>query len=162
MSMPWWFSAKDSCIAEGLGSIPGRATKLPTSRELWPKGNFRTSKVKWFAGPMEKQTEEHRKSDIPRFGTLDSVCTCMPVGVYAHMHTHAQSQPARLLHPWNFSGKNTGARMPFCPSGDLSHLDRLCLLHWQADSLPLTCLGSHGTLDKSLLFPNASICVKWR
>ena len=78
---------------------------------------FIISKVKWFAGPMERQTEEHRKSDIPRCGTLDSMCTCMPVGVYAHVHTHTQSQPTRLLGPWDFSGKNTGAGCHFVLQG---------------------------------------------
>ena len=53
------------------------------------------------------------------------------------------SQPARLLCPWDFPGKNTGV-------GFHSHLQRilptqglnLCLLHWQMDSLPLCHLGS--------------------
>ena len=54
-------------------------------------------------------------------------------------------QPARLLCPWNFSGKKTGAGCHFFLQGILAaqglnpHL--LHLLHWQADSLPLAPLG---------------------
>ena len=50
-------------------------------------------------------------------------------------------QPAKLLCPWNFPGKNTtlGSHILlqgiFPTQGSNSCL--LCLLHWQADSLPL-------------------------
>ena len=47
--------------------------------------------------------------------------------------------PSRLLFPWNFTGKNTGASYHFL--GDLpnqgSNLCLLCVMHWQEDSLPL-------------------------
>ena len=54
--------------------------------------------------------------------------------------------PARLLCPWDFPGKNTGVGCHFLlqgifPTQGLNpHL--LCLLHWQADSLPLSHPGS--------------------
>ena len=54
-------------------------------------------------------------------------------------------QPSRLLCPWNFPGKNTGVwchfllQRIFVTQGLNPHL--LCLLHWQADSLPLSHLG---------------------
>ena len=47
-------------------------------------------------------------------------------------------QPARLLCPWDFPGKNTGVDCHFIlqgifpTQGSNSHL--FCLLHWQADS----------------------------
>ena len=48
-------------------------------------------------------------------------------------------RPARLLCPWNFSGKNTGMGCHFLFQGIFptqgSNL-YLRLLHWQADSLP--------------------------
>ena len=52
-------------------------------------------------------------------------------------------KPTRLLCPWDFSGKNTGV-------GSRSLLQGIfptqglnpCLLHWQADSLPLSHQGS--------------------
>ena len=53
-----------------------------------------------------------------------------------------QLEPAGLLCPWNLPGKNTGMGCHFLlqgifsnPGTGSSHL--LCLLHWQADSLPL-------------------------
>ena len=55
-------------------------------------------------------------------------------------------QPARLLCPWNFLGKNTGVGCHcllqgiFPTQGLNPHL--LHLLHWQADSLPLSHQGS--------------------
>ena len=51
-------------------------------------------------------------------------------------------QTARLLCPWNFPGKNTGAGCLFLLQGIFltqglnSHL--FSLLHWQEDSLPLS------------------------
>ena len=54
--------------------------------------------------------------------------------------------PAKLLCPWNFPGKNTGAGCHIFFQGIfLTQRSKLCLLHllhWQADSLPLGCLGS--------------------
>ena len=54
--------------------------------------------------------------------------------------------PARLLCLWDFSGKNTGVDGHFLllgifPTQGLNP-PLLCLLHWQADSLPLSLLGS--------------------
>ena len=49
--------------------------------------------------------------------------------------------PVRLLCPWDFPGKNTGVGCHFLLQGIFltqgSNLCLLCLLHWQADSLPL-------------------------
>ena len=47
-------------------------------------------------------------------------------------------QPARLLCPWNFPGKNTGVHCHSLLQGIfLAQGLNLSLLHWQADSLPL-------------------------
>ena len=54
--------------------------------------------------------------------------------------------PVRLLCPWDFPGKNTGVGCHFLLQGIFltqgSNLCLLCLLHWQADSLPLGPLGN--------------------
>ena len=47
-------------------------------------------------------------------------------------------QPARLLCPQDSPGKNNGVAISFCRRSNLS---LLCLLHWQAGSLPLATLG---------------------
>ena len=54
--------------------------------------------------------------------------------------------PTRLLCPWNFLGRNTGVGCHFLlqgifPNQGLNHR-LLCLLYWQADSLPLRHMGS--------------------
>ena len=50
----------------------------------------------------------------------------------------------RLLCPLNFPGKNTGVSFLFLLQGIFltqgSNLQLLCLLYWQADSLPLPLL----------------------
>ena len=52
-------------------------------------------------------------------------------------------QPARLLYPWDFTGKNTGVDCHFLLQGIfLTQGSNLCLLHWQEDSLPLSHQGS--------------------
>ena len=51
-------------------------------------------------------------------------------------------QPTKLLCPWDFPGKNTGMGCHFLLQGIFltqeSNPHLLCLLHWQADSLPLS------------------------
>ena len=55
--------------------------------------------------------------------------------------------PTRLPCPWDFPGKNIGVGCHFLFQGIFltqgSHLHLLHVLHWQADSLPLSHLGSH-------------------
>ena len=47
------------------------------------------------------------------------------------------------LSPWDFSGKNTGVGCHILLLGCfLTQGLKLCLLHWQADSLPVNYLGS--------------------
>ena len=59
-------------------------------------------------------------------------------------------QPARLLCPWNFLGKNTGVGCHFLLQGIFpTQRTNPCLwspLHWQAASLPLHHLGSPESL----------------
>ena len=51
--------------------------------------------------------------------------------------------PARLLHPWDFPGKNTGVGSHFLlQSIFLTQRSNVCLLHWQANSLSLSHLRS--------------------
>ena len=55
-------------------------------------------------------------------------------------------QPTRLLCPWDFPDKNTGVACHFLLQGIFptqgSNLCFLSLLHWQADSLPLSHPGT--------------------
>ena len=52
-------------------------------------------------------------------------------------------KPARLLCPWGSPGKNIGLGCHALLQGIfLTQGLNLCLLHWQADSLPLVHLGS--------------------
>ena len=84
-------------------------------------------------------------------------------------------QPPRLLCPWDYPGKNTGSGLAF-PSwgifptqGSNPHL--LCLLHWLADSLPLSHWGIPSTKllwikrelspEKSWSFPFQGIEKQW-
>ena len=64
-----------------------------------------------------------------------SVCSVVQL-----LATHGL-QPSRLLCPWNFPGKNTGADCPFLLQGIfLSQWINpcfLCFLHWQVESLTL-------------------------
>ena len=59
-------------------------------------------------------------------------------------------QPARLLCPWDFPDKNTGVGCHFLLHGVLSiQGSNPRLLHWQADSLPLSHQGSTKAMSKS-------------
>ena len=88
---------------------------------------------------------------------------------YVHVFSHSvvsnswqpyELQPARLFCLWDFPDKNTGAGCHFLLQGIFltqgPNLRLLYLLHWQADSLPLRCLGSPSMFTVSvllLLFP---------
>ena len=71
-----------------------------------------------------------------------SVCSVVSNSLWSH-----GLYLARLLLPWNSPGKNTEVGCHFLHQGIFvtqrsnSHLD-LCLLHWQADSLAPSRLGS--------------------
>ena len=64
-------------------------------------------------------------------------------------------QPARLLCPWNFPGTNTGVDCHSLLQGTFptqgSNPRLLCLLHWQADSLPLVPPGKPIQVYKMIL-----------
>ena len=63
------------------------------------------------------------------------VCVC------AHSVLSRSLQPHRLLCPWDFPGKNTGAGCHFLLQGIFltqgSNPSLCSFLHWEADSLPL-------------------------
>ena len=66
-------------------------------------------------------------------------CSVMPYSLWPH-----GLQPARLHCPWDYPGKNSGVGCHFLlqrtfPTQGRS-LHPLCLLHWQADPLRLSCL----------------------
>ena len=67
-------------------------------------------------------------------------------------------QSARLLCPLGFPGKNTGVGCSCLPQGIFptqgSNLCLLCLLHWQAGSLPLAPPGKpHGVTRRRTFLP---------
>ena len=95
--------------------------------------------------------------EVIRFNVVTSVeplwwdCVC----VYAHsvMFNSLQPrglQPARLLCPWDSPGKNTGVGSLSLLQGifPIQGLSPLSLLHWQADSLPLSHQRSHDGIVK--------------
>ena len=96
------------------------------------------------------------------------ICVCVCVCVCAHACSVVSSAlqphglwPARLLYPWNFSGKNTGVGCHFLLQGIFQtqgfnpHL--LHLLHWQAGSLPAEPPGKLHALynNSTITFPNS-------
>ena len=97
-------------------------------------------------------------------GRQSSLCKSLPTGLIQSDHTWFSHHwlmfscssvsdtllpfrllPARLLHPWDFPGKNTGVGCPFLLREIFPIQESnpgLCLLCWQADSLPPRHLGS--------------------
>ena len=70
-----------------------------------------------------------------KYPVLDCVCSFTQSCLTLRSH---ELQPARLLCPWDFPGKNTGVGCHFILQGifPTQALNPL-LLHWQEDSLPL-------------------------
>ena len=81
--------------------------------------------------------------------------SCVRLFVTSWIMVPSRLWPARLLCPWDFSGKNIGVGRHFLFQGTFptqaSNLSLLCLLHWQANSLPLSHLGSPGGLYTGLV-----------
>ena len=73
-------------------------------------------------------------------------CYCLFVPVTPNSSQPHELKPTRLLCPWNFPGKNTGGGCHFLLQGIFlkTQGSNLCLLHWQAGSLPLSHQGSLG------------------
>ena len=70
-------------------------------------------------------------------------------------------QPARLLRPWDFPGKNTGVSCHFLLQGifPIQGSNPRCLC-WQVDSSPLSCWRSPDSVLPSLLLSHrASVQV---
>ena len=73
-----------------------------------------------------------------------------------YMRSHGL-QPARLLCPWDFPGKNTGVGCHFLLQGIFPTQGlNMSLLHWQAGSLPLGHQGSHEKIYTKLISVFAS------
>ena len=68
-------------------------------------------------------------------------------------------KPARLLYPWNFPGQSTRVA-PFLLQGIFrTQKSNPCLLHWQADSLPLSqTLCTTGLLIPQPRCPENLLC----
>ena len=68
------------------------------------------------------------------------VCVCAHSVLSSSLQPH-RPQPTRLLCPWDFPGKNTGAGCHFLLQGIFltrgSNPSLWSFLHWEADSLPL-------------------------
>ena len=67
-------------------------------------------------------------------------------------------QPARLLCPWDSSGKNTGVVAIFSSRGSSQPRDRNCV-SWQGDSLPLAPPGKPS--DAPGVAPKSSRDLAW-
>ena len=65
-------------------------------------------------------------------------CCCCCLVMSDSLRPHGLSS-ARFLCPWDFPGKNTGVDSHFLLQGiSLTQWSNLCLLLWQANSLPLS------------------------
>ena len=76
------------------------------------------------------------------------VCVCVCVSTQLLSHVWLLAAPwtvalqAPLSMPWDFPGKNTGVGCHFLFPGIFpTQGSNLCVLHWQADSLPLAPPG---------------------
>ena len=131
-SLPWTPRGPSNCFWDGVCYIfiPCLHNSLMMSRST-----------------LMAPSEQVRKQEATRWPGLSQAC--MHIKSLESCPTLCDSMdcmyPTRLLYPWNFPGKNTGAGcLPspgiFLTQGSNPHL--FCLLLWQADSLSLSHLGS--------------------
>ena len=81
--------------------------------------------------------------DMNRYFSKGDMHVCSVMSNFLRPHG---LQPASLLCPWDFPGKNTGVGCCFLLQGiyptEGLNPSLLRLLHWETDSLPLCHLGS--------------------
>ena len=76
-------------------------------------------------------------------------CRVAVVQLHRTLCNPMDSARTRLLCPWDFPGKDIGMGCHFLLQGIfLTQGSNLCLLHWQADSLPLSHLGRSNEVDR--------------
>ena len=106
-------------------------------------------------GIFTEQTELWRRQTLGYFVLFTHS------GVSDSLEPHGL-QPTRLLCPWDFPDKNTGVGCHLLLQGIFltqgSNPTLLHLLHWQADSLPLSHLGS----PLFIYLVKAKFFEKWR
>ena len=89
--------------------------------------------------------------------TYLSLCVCVCACAHALSHVWLFMTPWTVAcqAPWNCPGKSTGVKFHFLLQGIFLtqglNPSFLCLLHWQADSLPLPYLGSPWTISNICL-----------
>ena len=97
----------------------------------------------------------------PQINSLLTLTSCVALECYYYLIiksclTLLQShrlQPTRLLCPWNSTGENTGVGNHFLLQRIfLTQRLNPCLLHWQVDSLLLSCSGQLSTKKSSVRF----------
>ena len=75
------------------------------------------------------------------------------------------NQSTRLLCPWDSPGKNTGVGCHFLLQGIFPtqglNLHLLCLLHWQANSLPSAPPGKPSANREEGVAPGSTLLAPW-
>ena len=149
------------------GKISWRRKWQPTPVFLPGKSHGQRSLVRYRPGSCKRVGQnwatEHLKTEVGM--RSDHMCSwqnfggswrCFKIGVrWKRTCVHVQSCPTlcdpRLLRPWGFPGKNAGVGHHFLLHGIfLSQGSNPRLLPWQANSLPLSHLGSQVKADSSV------------
>ena len=144
------FSVFQNLVSDTL-TMPQNSTDIQSSWIQYGKMQHNSvNKRRW-----ELLGESHRLST-----TLSCSSTVLPYfGDHSVMSDSLRPHElkfSRLSCPWNFPAKNIGAGCHFLLQGILlnqgSNPHLLHLLHWQAESLPLSYLGCSSKLYMSLDF----------
>ena len=112
---------------------------------LFPGSDVQDEKIELIQFTYEHEIFVGIPSILPQWGNV-CMCALSCLVMSKSLVTLWTVQSSRLLCPWNFPGKNTGADCHFLlhgiflTQGTNPHL--LCLLHWKADSSPLHHLRS--------------------
>ena len=143
-----WGPSMDSCTAPGAAScLAARGPSQMNRDSFYPWNN--SNETKNPVSTFLKKTRVQRQVIVLWVATskcdlgfrLTHACMLGPdsLGSYG-------LQPARLLCPWDFPGKNTGVGCHFLFQGIFptrgSNPPLLQLLHWQAGPSPVSHLGS--------------------
>ena len=145
---------------------------LPTARELANLSrNHRADLHAHVSGQIPEAwrswwAEWPDQAICPLLGPEVACCEC---SVMTDSLPPYELQPASLLYPWNFPGKNTGVDCHFLLQGifptQLLNLSPWHLMHWQVNPLPLHYLKSPDPLARVIYQPKSRFCTwlkkKW-
>ena len=131
-----------------VGSLPSESQEKSSFVTNTTNFSFYLFNAEYVSIAKITQTLEQIPTTLIRVTSARTACLCSAM---SDSFTTPWTVAARLLCPWDFPGKNTGVGCHFLLQGIFpTQGSSQSLLHWQADSLPLSHQGALHRVSTSI------------